>query len=661
MTQRPGRRVQGFGAGVLPVVALAVAGLGLAGCEELFGGLGGPVAFGNLFADNVEADVQKVVARLPPPSATQAPINQLGRPLIAGIRYGTPGVFVYDISAGAMLWTKDLPIGSRPTLTDRAVIVQSGTDVVALKLADGTEMWRVALEGMSFFGAAFDEKYVYLAIGVSVSHIGRLIAVNADSGWTAWKHQASKLFGKPAAVGGLVFVPWDRQDVSVIDRETQEEIARIRTADDVYSFVFANPRGVFYGSKGLYRFDRKSYSGTKDGSTYWLPPIPGVPGDPELWADAFGEPTGGRNAREKIRYFISPAYDPSGQSTALEHGSIYLLYFRFVIAYDAATGDMRWIYRHTEDIEGISIEPSGIYLIDSPGTVVRVAADSGLPDWSKALSIDVASAVFDIAGFAPAGQVVGSLDSMRVQLLKVILDQDNRLLPFRQYAVGRLGMLPDPEVTRDILDVYAQRSSPQALKDSARAALASRAQGAEHLVGALDTHTDYLMNTQAPPMGVVAQSLVAMGARQAVTGLVGHLLDPETPLDDLQEVAQALVELGDASLITTFESYLTLYHADSAFAQSTNALNALADGLLKYGGEPERRFLDNLVASTFTLPGLKQRRAWRPRRRRRPGRRRWSSRSCRRPCPARRSARRCPRTRRTLPPASRPRWSAPPP
>ena len=472
----------------------------------------------------------------------------------------------------------------------------------------------------------------YLSTGVSVSHVGRLLAINADSGWTAFKFQSSKLFGRPAALAGLLFVPWERQNVSVIDRETQEEVARIRTEDDVINFVSAGPLGVFYGSRGLYRFDAKAWAGTKTGSTYYEPPIQGIPGNPELWSDAFGEATGGRNAREKIRYFIAPANDPSGQGAALEHNAVYLLYFRFVISFDATTGAMRWLYRHTEDIEAISVQPSGVFLVDSPGRVVRLSAQVGQPDWMVSLGAEVASAAFDVAGFNPPAGPTSPMDSMRVQLLQVILDQDNRLLPFRQYAIGQLALLPDPEVTRDILDVYAQRTSPQARKDSARSALASRAHGAEHLIGALDTHTDYLMNTQAPPMGVVAQALVAMDARQAVTGLVGHLLDPETPIEDLQEVAQALVELGDASLITTFESYLTLYHADSAFcAERQRAQRARQTGCSSTARP--RAPPDNLIASGHTLPGSsctsrsatarsrtraaprKRRRGWRPRRR----------------------------------------------
>ncbi|MBN1770621.1 MAG: PQQ-binding-like beta-propeller repeat protein, partial [Deltaproteobacteria bacterium] len=586
------------------VAAVAVLATML-GCEELFGGVAEPTAFGNLFVDNRETDVAAVAARLPSPASVAAPANRLGRPLIAGIRYGTPGLFVYDLSAGAMLWTKEMSVTSRPVMTDRAVLVQSGTRVVSLRLEDGSEMWDVETEGMSFFGATYDDRYAYLTLGVSVSHIGRLVAVNADSGWTGWKFQTSKLFGRPAAAGGLVFVPWERQSISVLDRETQDEIARVRSVDDVYNFVFAGPEGVFYGSKGLYRFDGKSFTGSQEGSTYYRPPMQGIPGDPELWADAYSEPTGGRNAREKIRFFVSPAYDPTGQSVTLEHDKLFLLYFRFLVAYDAVSGAIQWVYRHNDDIEAVSVQASGVYLVDSPGNLVRVTADTGLPDWRLGLGLEIASAVFDIAGFAPPSQPMGTVESMRVQLLQVILDQDNRLLPFRQYLIAKLAQLPEAEVTRDILDVYAQRTSPQALKDAARAALASRAEGAEHLIGALDTHTDYLMNTQAPPMGVVSQSLVAMQARTAVTGLVAHLLDPETPIEDLQEVAQALVELGDASLITTFESYLTLYHADSAFSQNSNALNVLADGLLKYGGDEERRFLDNLVASGYTLPTLK--------------------------------------------------------
>ncbi len=582
-------------------VELAVAG---AGCGE-FLDIGRDEPFSNMFRDNRDEDVRKVVARLPAPSPEARPTNALGRPLIVGLRYGSPGVFAHDLDAGALLWSRDMPVGSRPVIAGGVVVVQSGLNVMALDLADGSDRWRVDTEGFGFFGAGWDDKNVYVALGVEASRVGRLIAVRADTGRVAWRVQTGKLFGRPAAAGGLVFVPWDRQNVSVLDRETQEEVARLRSTDDVINFVFAGPRGVFYGSRGVYLFDDRSYAGTKAGSTYWAPSMQGVPGDPELWADGFAAPTGGRNAREKIRYFFMPGSDASAGRLGLEHDAVFLLYFRFVVAFDAHTGAIRWTFRHRTDIESMSVEPSGAFLVDSSGTVLRLHPASGLPDWQASIGVDVAAAVFDIAGFSPPSAPSGSVLPLRTQLLEAILDQDNRLLPIRQYALGVLAAMPEPEVTRDILDVYAQRTSPQALKDTARAALAARQGGAEFLVGALDTHTDYLMNTTAPPMGVVSQALASMGARGAVTGLVAHLLDPETPMDDLQEVAQALIALGDAGLITTFQSYLTLYHSDSAFAANTNALNVISDGLLKYGGAPERAFLDALLADPYTLPGLK--------------------------------------------------------
>ncbi len=81
-----------------------------------------------------------------------------------------------------------------------------------------------------------------------------------------------KLLGTPAISGGMVFVPWDRQSISALDVVTGAEICRLVVDDEMVSYVFAVPEGVYYGSKGVFRLTRRSASGRRSSSRGWWTP-----------------------------------------------------------------------------------------------------------------------------------------------------------------------------------------------------------------------------------------------------------------------------------------------------------------------------------------------------------------------------------------------------
>jgi hypothetical protein len=71
-------------------------------------------------------------------------------------------------------------------------------------------------------------------------------------------------------------------------------------------------------------------------------------------------------------------------------------------------------------------------------------------------------------------------------------------------------------------------------------------------------------------------------------------------------VAAAVVALGDAGAVGPLSDYLVRYHADSAFSENTEALNVMADGLLRHGQVAERELLERLLQDAHTLLPLKQ-------------------------------------------------------
>jgi hypothetical protein len=86
--------------------------------------------------------------------------------------------------------------------------------------------------------------------------------------------------------------------------------------------------------------------------------------------------------------------------------------------------------------------------------------------------------VKDLGGLALPAERTAPEGTAREQLVSLIRDNDNRLVPFRAFLVSRLARLEDEEVTHDLLDLYTQRSIPTQLKQTIATALQSRRNGA---------------------------------------------------------------------------------------------------------------------------------------------------------------------------------------
>jgi hypothetical protein len=145
---------------------------------------------------------------------------------------------------------------------------------------------------------------------------------------------------------------------------------------------------------------------------------------------------------------------------------------------------------------------------------------------------------------------------------------------------------------------------PDDLRNAAAHALQLRPDGERYLEQSLETHYDYLNDTPAPPVGVIAGALRNMNARGAAPVLVKHLLDPNTPLDAMELVVRAVVALGDDDVVEPLQKFLRMYAADSEFAGLPAVLQAAAMGIAAHGGDRGLRFLETLAKDRFTPPAL---------------------------------------------------------
>lgn len=574
-------------------------------------------AFGPSFADNKVDDLKAVNKRLATAAKPTAGLgNSLGKAVAVAVLDATPrAVAAFELKTGQKLWQVETPVRSELTVAGDLVVFQAGNEVVGHDLRDGKLLWSYEIEeGWDFFGADVEGGHTALAIGVGGDEAGgyangQLVVLDSRTGSVKWRNgSGGGLIGRPAVHAGLVFAPWDRQKIAIIDAESGEELARIRALDYTINSVRADETGAYLGSNptttvlaSLTRIDEAVAIGKREGSSVFMPSVSPVPGDPAFVKDGFARPVAGRSATEKIMFHGRPA---AGRTPVSFGGDVfYLHYWRFIIAFDATTSQVRWTFTSEKDIESMAAVQTGAVFVDSDGKAGFVDGNTGAEVWSAPLGVKVLTVAFDAATFAPAS---GGAPVPAVAGLKsILLDKDNRMLPIRAYAALLLASLPAPEVTRDLLEVYSDAATPKGLRDAVVEALKRRTSGSEFLVSALHMRFDFLEQTQPPPMAVVAPALVNMQERASVPGLVEHLLDHETPIAYLAPIAKAIVALGDSSTVGPLSQFLTLYHADSSFVGHEAALVSVCEALLKFGGDTGQKLVLQALNDPQSLPDLK--------------------------------------------------------
>jgi len=418
-------------------LALALA----AGC-----GGGQRSAFSHQFRDNDRETLAAVLERLPAPASHEQPQNALHRPLAIATTNDEPRrVVAMDPSNGETLWAHEIDAQTRPEILGDLVLTSDRTQLVALDLSTGAQRWTARMGDLAYVGASRDGNTVFWAATVGAlggaRRVGHLVALDARSGSELWRHEVQGVFGRPASSGGMVLVPWERQNIAVLDETTGRELARLRSTDDVIAWIFDDPTGIYYGHRGIYRLTQQSVSGTRTGSTHIDTPFGDLPRDPDIYDDGFLPKPGTRSARGRIRVYFSPAPTGDPNVVAIAGDTYYFVYYRYVFAY-GLDGAMRWARIVEQDIIGAQALDEGLFTVGEQGQMHVLDRASGLDRWSGGSSMELAAVDLDVAGFA-GGAATGEAQPLRQALTAVALDPDNRLVPARAYAVEALAAMPE--------------------------------------------------------------------------------------------------------------------------------------------------------------------------------------------------------------------------
>jgi outer membrane protein assembly factor BamB len=182
---------------------------------------------------------------------------------------GHPGNLVLgvDLQTGETRWkVKDLDPSCPPLVADRvAVVGTSAGELVALRLVDGHQIWRIPVSSGSLSGIAMDEGSI-LATALD----GELVRVT--DGAVAWRRPLSgNCYGGPSVSDGLAVCTTSQGDVHAVDRGGATVWTR-RTGERLRSRACLGAGVVLVtSSEGVVRAFR-----TADGKALWSTPLDGL-------------------------------------------------------------------------------------------------------------------------------------------------------------------------------------------------------------------------------------------------------------------------------------------------------------------------------------------------------------------------------------------------
>lgn len=620
-----------------PWSALAtVASLSVAGCL-------GTASHGFSSDDNNPELVSAALAIHQKP-ATDQPMNATGKPLAflatrTTKRDKTPQKLIaYDLQEQKELWRIETPVKSR-VLVSRSFLAhrdESGK-MIARAIATGAELWSV--EVGQFLGATVDAERLYYVYKDLSGEKPRwwLVAIAGETGAELWRLSSPGTLGAPAAQGGLVFSPFLKQWLTIVDATTGKQLARIRGDDEEISFVRVTDKHVYFGSRsGVFVLDEKAASGKRAGSSYGRADLPDQFVRTHYHWDSFDLIQNQYSAYDRNRLLWraqpladaaeengQPAGDQPGRDKAANYpwtltfaDDLVVVYtFRFFFGFDTRTGLMRWAYNHPRnDAIGASHLGDAIVFVSNKGEIGALDPKTGRRTYDAKVDAQLAGVTFDAGGFKPS-QTQTTPTSTVTALASIAKDRDKRFSQVQRFAVSALASLPGADVTRDLIALIQNQQTEKKLYDRAVEVLITRKDldGLGHLISSLQVPYDYITSSQPKQVGVIARAIAALGEDEkmqpamrgaAVDALLLHLFAPGVAEADLVEVIRALGAIGKGAEIAHLRRFLVAYRADPMFAKKMAPLGAAVDVLLQNGGPSERELIGYLADEPRTQKAL---------------------------------------------------------
>jgi len=558
---------------------------------------GGSEAFKLTADDNSPDRLEAAFARMGAPRT--GPMNASGRPMAYLVaRAPRPELVAFDLADKKERWRVPARVTSKVVVgADFIAYTEADKDLVARDPASGAVLWQSGLSAR-FIGAAADGERLFYTTGGGSRWV--LTAATGRTGKELWTADSPGALGAPAARGGLVFSPFVKQWLAVLDARTGDALTRVRGIDEEITFVRATGSNVFFGSRaGVFLLDRRAASGKRAQSTYGNATLPREFVRIHYGFDAFDPVQATYSAYDRNRILWNAHRE--GRALRFDGGRVVVHTYRFFFGFDAATGGLAWAYSHPRnDVIGSAHLGSAIAFCSSAGQLGAIDPATGARIYQAKVQGQIAGVTFDADGWAPVEKPEPPQPTATV-LAAIARDPDARFEDVKKFAVAALAHQGSHQVTGDLIVIIQSESTPPALYEAAVESLVARRdpESLPVLVAALDMQPDFLKGAQPRSVGVLARAIGSLGKAEldpaqrgrAVDALIGHLRAPETSAADLEGVVSALGAIGAGAEIAPLRRFVLMYRADPTFSNQVGAVGAAIDVLVTRGGPAERELV----------------------------------------------------------------------
>lgn len=546
------------------------------------------------------ASLQEKLASTPIPPLPGVAAGVFGARTLAGVPL-----------SGGEPWVFEHPIDCRPVIAGGVVVGAGDNEMFGLDAITGELLW-ARRAGGCIRGAADDGRVTVVSLR-PITGLGGIVVAIDRSGLVVRQIEDDSNIGAPGVIDGVVFLPWEGRYVSAYDLSLGEEVARVRLTERVTRTITAGG-ALFFGERTFTRYDDKiALAPGAKASTIKLPSRP-LPDDPR-WTESGHETLPPHVLpSDRVRLFARPtASGPpeiAGDRYAAIHG-------RAALGLDAKDGALVWVHAHDAALLGGGAYDGGFALCDAEGRVSFLDAQSGLPrgevSLGKPVDVCVVQADGPLGHAAPErGSTPGRSSAARdaksgpgaPPAARPLRDQIADVLQLRyidaanvqRFLLRELAASADELATETLIDVVTGAVVPEDLAPDARAALADRRTGASFMLAALAQRHDFLEGTAATPaLAPLAVALEHIGDTRAAPLLARHLLDPATPLSDLEPVAAALAGLARPGELPALRRFFAMYRSEGAPSELVAAVVHAARALERLGS-------GDVVASALADP-----------------------------------------------------------
>ena len=547
------------------------------------------------FSETWQADQGKSIAAL------EERLRAVKAPAAAPVAVGVNEMGLYGVTLpNGKRWTHQGTADTVPIVAGDVVVASNAGALFALDAQSGRELWSVPIENRKLRGAGDDGSVTVAVVAGENPGKSRFVAVTR-TGEVVRTIDSTVDLGFPAVKAGIAFIPWSSQYVSAIDLTSGDEVARLLLREIVTQARNFNG-DLWFGEKGLVRFDDKIGLATTNQGTHVGLPARQLPGKP-LWLGSGNQlwPVS-NSARLKIRISAQPT---AADGTAHLTNHAYLAsYFRVVLGLSEQDGSVRFVKSLGGDALGMSAAQHGFAVCDASGKVSLVSekgGDAGNADLGARLT----ACALDVSALTlPETQPPAALAA---QIGQALSDLTPEMAVAQKLLVDELTKQDDPLVTKILIDLTSSAKIPPDLRSAARKLIATRRSGKEYMLAALERHYDYVSDVLLPPpLGPLADALAAMNEVSATPLLARHLNDPANEMADVERAAVALGKLATPAEYEDLRTFFALYRATADEPSLVKAVVAIGGALLRIGGAPGKAVVERAAQDPLTQADVKR-------------------------------------------------------